>query len=69
VAHWRTATAIHDPELFGAPARLIDLFARHGVELRVGGLRPSLVDYLRLSDNTTTHRSTSSSGSPTCTLP
>ncbi len=38
---------IHDPDLFVAPARLIDLFARHGVELRVGGLRPSVVDYLR----------------------
>ncbi len=38
---------IHDPELFVAPARLIDLFARHGVDLRVGGLRPSVIDYLR----------------------
>lgn len=38
---------IHDPELFVAPARLIDLFARHGVELLVGGLRPSIIDYLR----------------------
>lgn len=38
---------IHDPKLFVAPARLVDLFARHGVELQVGGLRPSLVDYLR----------------------
>ncbi len=38
---------IHDPELFIAPARLTELFAGHGVELRVGGLRPSIVDYLR----------------------
>jgi len=38
---------IHDPELFVAPARLTDLFARHGVELRVGGLRPSVIDYVR----------------------
>ncbi len=38
---------IHDPELFVAPARLMALFAGHGVELRVGGLRPSAIDYLR----------------------
>ena len=38
---------IHDPELFVAPGRLIDLFASHGVELQVGGLRPSVIDYLR----------------------
>lgn len=38
---------IHDPDLFVAPRRLIDLFARHGVELRVVGLRPSVLDYLR----------------------
>ncbi len=38
---------IHDPDLFVAPARLIDLFARQGVELQVGGLRPSVIDYLR----------------------
>ena len=38
---------IHDPALFVAPARLVDLFARHGVELTVRGLRPSAVDYLR----------------------
>ena len=37
---------IHDPDLFVAPARLVDLFARHGVDLRVGGLRPSVIDYL-----------------------
>ncbi len=38
---------IHDPDLFVPPARLTELFARHGVELRVWGLRPSTVDYLR----------------------
>ncbi len=38
---------IHDPELFVAPARLIGLFAQHGVELHVAGLRPSAIDYLR----------------------
>lgn len=38
---------IHDPALFVAPGRLIDLFARHGVELTVRGLRPSAMDYLR----------------------
>lgn len=38
---------IHDPELFVAPGRLIELFARHGVEMRVTGLRPSVIDYLR----------------------
>ena len=38
---------IHDPALFVAPGRLADLFARHGVELEVRGLRPSFIDYLR----------------------
>ena len=38
---------IHDPALFVAPGRLVDLFARHGAELAVRGLRPSAVDYLR----------------------
>lgn len=38
---------IHDPDLFVAPSRLGELFARHGVELGVRGLRPSVVDYLR----------------------
>jgi 2-polyprenyl-6-hydroxyphenyl methylase/3-demethylubiquinone-9 3-methyltransferase len=38
---------IHDPALFVPPGRLVDLFAGHGVELRVGGLRPSVIDYLR----------------------
>ncbi len=40
-------TGIHDPDLFVPPARLTELFARHGVELRVWSLRPSTVDYLR----------------------
>lgn len=50
VAEWLPGgppRGIHDPALFVAPARLIDLFARHGVDLRVGGLRPSVIDYLR----------------------
>ena len=38
---------IHDPDLFVAPARLTELFASHGVELQVRGLRPSAVDYVR----------------------
>lgn len=38
---------IHDPALFVPPERLVAAFARHGVEVRVAGLRPSLVDYLR----------------------
>ena len=38
---------IHDPALFVAPGRLVDLFAGHGVELAVRGLRPSVIDYLR----------------------
>ncbi len=38
---------IHDPDLFVPPARLTELFAQHGLELRVRGLRPSAVDYLR----------------------
>jgi 2-polyprenyl-6-hydroxyphenyl methylase/3-demethylubiquinone-9 3-methyltransferase len=38
---------IHDPSLFVAPRRLQGEFARHGVELSVRGLRPSVVDYVR----------------------
>ena len=37
---------IHDPALFVAPARLVGLFAAHGVELRLSGLRPSLTEGL-----------------------
>jgi len=44
---------IHDPHLFIAAGRLQALFAEHGVELRVWGLRPSVVDYVRfLTDRT-----------------
>lgn len=38
---------IHDPALFIAPRRLVELFARHGVGVGCHGLRPSVVDYLR----------------------
>jgi 2-polyprenyl-6-hydroxyphenyl methylase/3-demethylubiquinone-9 3-methyltransferase len=33
---------IHDPALFVAPARLVGLFAGHGIDLRLSGLRPSV---------------------------
>lgn len=35
---------IHDPSLFVRPDRLMRLFARHGVQLAVRGLRPSAFD-------------------------
>jgi 2-polyprenyl-6-hydroxyphenyl methylase/3-demethylubiquinone-9 3-methyltransferase len=38
---------IHDPKLFVRPERLKRLFARHGVQLAVRGLRPSAVDLVR----------------------
>ena len=38
---------IHDPHLFVRPERLCRLFAAHGVDLRVWGLRPSIRDYAR----------------------
>lgn len=38
---------IHDPALFVAADRLVACFARHGVDLRVWGVRPSLRDYAR----------------------
>lgn len=37
---------IHDPRLFVAPRRLQALFADHGVDLRVWGLRPNPRQYL-----------------------
>ena len=44
---------IHDPHLFIDAERLQRLFAEHGVELSVWGLRPSVVDYARfLADRT-----------------
>ena len=44
---------IHDPHLFIDAERLQGLFAEHGVELRVWGLRPSVMDYVRfLADRT-----------------
>jgi 2-polyprenyl-6-hydroxyphenyl methylase/3-demethylubiquinone-9 3-methyltransferase len=36
----------HDPNLFVPPAHLQRLFASHGIELTVWGLRPSLRDYV-----------------------
>lgn len=38
---------IHDPTLFVSPERLRRLFAGHGIGLKMHGLRPSFVDYLR----------------------
>lgn len=38
---------IHDPNLFVAPKRLQQLFARYDVKLDVWGLRPSVRDYVR----------------------
>jgi len=38
---------IHDPKLFVDPARLTALCASHGIRLRVRGLRPHPVEYLR----------------------
>ncbi len=36
----------HDPALFVEPTRLRRMFAQHGVDLEVWGLRPSLPDYV-----------------------
>lgn len=38
---------IHDPALFVDRARLVRECARHGVELRLRGIRPSVLDYAR----------------------
>lgn len=38
---------LHDPSLFVSPSRLAGLFARHGVSVRVRGLRPAALDYVR----------------------
>ncbi|HVL33025.1 MAG TPA: methyltransferase domain-containing protein [Actinomycetota bacterium] len=38
---------IHDPDLFVSPDALRAAFAGHGIDLKVRGLRPSAVDYLR----------------------
>ncbi len=35
---------IHDPELFVSPRALQDLCAKHGIALKVRGLRPSVLD-------------------------
>ncbi|MGH2673977.1 MAG: bifunctional 2-polyprenyl-6-hydroxyphenol methylase/3-demethylubiquinol 3-O-methyltransferase UbiG [Actinomycetota bacterium] len=37
---------IHDPSLFVRPRRIARLLGRHGLRVRVRGLRPSLRDYL-----------------------
>jgi 2-polyprenyl-6-hydroxyphenyl methylase/3-demethylubiquinone-9 3-methyltransferase len=39
-------SGIHDPDLFVDPRRLTAICASHGIELRVRGLRPSVVDAL-----------------------
>ena len=41
------AKGIHDPELFVCPVRLTAEFARHGVRLKVRGLRPTVTGLLR----------------------
>ncbi len=38
---------LHDPELFVDPKRLIALFARYGVALRVRGIRPTMTGLVR----------------------
>jgi 2-polyprenyl-6-hydroxyphenyl methylase/3-demethylubiquinone-9 3-methyltransferase len=38
---------LHDGDLFVDRAQLVAQAARHGVQLRLNGLRPSAVDYLR----------------------
>ncbi|GLY97020.1 methyltransferase domain-containing protein [Actinoplanes sp. NBRC 103695] len=38
---------LHDPELFVKPRRLIDEFRRHGVDLRIRGIRPTMTGLLR----------------------
>lgn len=38
--------ACHDPRLFVDPDRLRGLFARHGVDMRVWGVRPSAREYM-----------------------
>jgi 2-polyprenyl-6-hydroxyphenyl methylase / 3-demethylubiquinone-9 3-methyltransferase len=38
---------LHDPELFVDHRQLIDEFARHGIKLRVRGIRPTMTGLLR----------------------
>lgn len=38
---------LHDPALFVAPKRLTAEFARHGVRLRLRGLRPTVTGLIR----------------------
>jgi len=38
---------IHDPNLFVTPRVLIDACARHGVSVRIGGIRPAVPQFLR----------------------
>jgi 2-polyprenyl-6-hydroxyphenyl methylase/3-demethylubiquinone-9 3-methyltransferase len=38
---------LHDPDLFVAPKRLAAEFERHGVRLRLRGVRPSVIDLVR----------------------
>ena len=40
-------TGLHDPELFVDPRELIAEFARHGVALRVRGIRPTMTGLVR----------------------
>jgi 2-polyprenyl-6-hydroxyphenyl methylase/3-demethylubiquinone-9 3-methyltransferase len=38
---------IHDPNLFVTPRVLLDECARHGVTVRIGGIRPTVAGFLR----------------------
>jgi len=38
---------IHDPDLFVAPRVLVDECSRHGVQLRIRGIRPATAQFLR----------------------
>jgi len=45
----------HDPELFVEPSRLLELFSAGGVEMRLHGLSPSPLQYLRFAATRTGH--------------
>ncbi len=57
LGRWITVTAgewlriapigLHDPELFVDPGRLTGEFARHGVRLRIRGIRPTMIGLMR----------------------
>jgi 2-polyprenyl-6-hydroxyphenyl methylase/3-demethylubiquinone-9 3-methyltransferase len=57
LGRWITVTAgewlriapvgLHDPELFVDPGQLTGEFARHGVRLRIRGIRPTMIGLMR----------------------